>query len=236
MYYTYPNQLGRRTGGQGNMNENYYYNQPRQQPQQQNQGGGGGMSPMQIMDYFQTDGGATSATSGETTTGETAADSSWWTDFTNWLSGSGEGAEVGSSGGEASSGESGWGTAAWVIAAIIGQNEATKATDTEFEGEKTGNVFTSDFMTEPWQGYLYQQLGWEPTAGEKFDAATSKIFRGDGDQDAWNDAGRRSLAAINYWMHPASQFQYDLAKNELGEDWAQYLFPAEYIMNDLLGG
>lgn len=106
-----------------------------------------------------------------------------------------------------------------IIAAIIAAQMAmTNNNDTKIKGEKAHDMFTFNDghyepgLTEPWRGYLHDKLGWEPTAGEKFDAA---LWSGEASEgERW-----RSLpAAADYYADPIrSWLGYDTWYNLLGE-------------------
>lgn len=72
-------------------------------------------------------------------------------------------------------------------AAIGAQHMATEHNPRTYEGQQTGDVFTTEegnwrprFFTEPWKGYASSQAGHEDaTSGEKFDAALANAWSGD---------------------------------------------------------
>lgn len=138
---------------------------PARAPAQQQGGGGGGGMSMNLGSLF---GGGESAAGG------------------------------GAGGGEAAGGGAGGGmglaTMGYIAAAILGQHLASKATDTEFEGQETGDAFSGSFGTEPWLALLHDKLGLSPTAGERFDAAVKNKDYG--------TAAKRLPAAADYWADP----------------------------------
>lgn len=153
----------------------------------------------------------------------------------------GGGTTVGTSGGAGGAGAEGAAgggaaVAAYVVAAIIGQMMATSATDTEFEGQETGNFFsfsedpnemnTRDMegnwrprvFTEPWLAWGHDQLGWEPTQGEKMDAAVQN--------EDWGTALKRLPAAADYWADPIRNWiGFDTWKNIAGDELAWLIDP-----------
>jgi hypothetical protein len=166
--------------------------------------------------------------SGDTPTTSQGTDSSWWGDTKDWISSlfeSGESDSAASTGSSDSS-SSGLGTFGYVLAAILAQMAATNATDTNIEGQETGNFFSQNdegnwrpaVATEPWLGLVHDKLGWDPTAGEYFDAATRN-----GD---WENAAERFPAAADYWADPIrSWLGYDTWKNIVGDDVAMIIDP-----------
>jgi len=117
-------------------------------------------------------------------------------------------------------------TIGYIVAAIMAQHALSDATDTVFEGQRTGDVFSGNFMTEPWLAYTAQQWGWQPTAGQKFDAAVQN-------QD-WGAAAYRSPSVAAYWGDPAGTGIYEGAKNWLGETAAAIINPIAGL-SDLIG-
>ena len=176
-------------------------------PQQQNQKQGGSNQPsmnqvQQIMDRVQGNSGSVGPgyssipINGQEINGMNVH---WGPNTGSGLGGSGGG----STGGAA--------TAGYVLAAILGQMAATSDTDTTFEGQPTGNFFSfgedpssmTDIgsgnwqprvFTEPWLAWGHDKLGWDPTIGEKMDAA---IYNND-----WSTALKRLPAAADYWADP----------------------------------
>jgi hypothetical protein len=130
----------------------------------------------------------------------------------DWFSNLFGGSEGGSSAGEGVGGVLGY-----IAAAIGGQVVATNSTGTVFEGQKTGNFFTVEdgnwkpsVATEPWLAKLHDNWGWEPTQGEKFDAA---VKNGD-----WGKAAKRFPAAADYWADPIrSWLGFDTFSNMWGD-------------------
>ena len=155
-------------------------------------------------DKVAADAAASAATSGTAAAGETAG--SWW--------------------GSTSS----YGTIAAIIAL---QHSLTGMNDRVYEGQATGDVFSADFMTEPWWSYVTNQFGWDATAGEKFDAATSN-------QD-WGAAAHRFPSASLYWADPVGGWENDFLQNTFG-DWGFLVDPLNSIhflgdwTSDLFGG
>lgn len=105
------------------------------------------------------------------------------------------------------------------IGAIIGaQHMATEHNPREFEGQKTGDVFTTEegnwrprFFTEPWKGYASSQAGHEdPTSGEKFDASLANAWSGD------INVGKiltRAPGVAYQWLDPAGSSIHDFQKD-----------------------
>jgi hypothetical protein len=143
-----------------------------------------------------------------------------------WETGYGSGAGASSAGGSSAWGGMGAaGPYAAIIAAIIGQHVATNSNSNVYEGQPTGDVFSGDFLTEPWYAYMGDQLGWEPTAGEKFDAATSR--------SDWDSALKRLPAAGNYWANPAGNWiGYESLHNYAG-DWAGVADPIGFATSKI---
>jgi len=143
--------------------------------------------------------------------------------------GAGAGGSFGGAGGGGGAGGAGGmggaGIFAIVAAVIAGQYYTTTRTDTKFEGHETGNVFSGDFSTEPWFAYAHDKWDWEPTAGEKWDAAVHN--------DDWGLAAKRTPAMGNYWANPIGQWQYDSINEEVSGDVADVLDPVSYYVNKL---
>lgn len=161
------------------------------------------------------------------TTGTTAA--------TGTTTGIGAGTAAGESASGASSGLGAVGNAATILAIIAGQHHLSDLTETEFEGQRTGDFFTFDeqgrwaprFGNEPWHGFMNQQWGLGPSAGEKFDAA---MYNGD-----WNLAARRAPAAAQQWLNPVGDFGYDAIEGRWGSEYAGGLDPVTYGFDRLSG-
>lgn len=160
--------------------------------------------------------------------------------------GSGAGGAGGASGGSSAGVGAGAATAGYVIAAILGQMAATHNTDTEFEGQKTGNFFSfSDdpsemnpddmsgnwrprVFTEPWLAWAHSELGWEPTAGEKMDAAVQN--------EDWDTALKRLPAAADYWADPIrSWLGHSTWKNIAGDEIAWLIDPIGGLLDSIEG-
>jgi hypothetical protein len=191
--------------------------QLQQQPQQQNDSGGGsGMGTMMnIMDQFTTEAGAGDAAT---------TDTGWMDGLSEWFSG------LGGEGGS-SSWEGAGSTLGYVLAAIAAQLAFSNNTDTVVEGQPTGNMFTGldegswapSVATEPWLAWGHDVLDWDPTIGEKFDAAVNN--------SDWDLALKRFPAAADYWADPIrSWLGYDTWRN-IGEDW----FGNDSTMSEVLG-
>ena len=104
-----------------------------------------------------------------------------------------------------------------IAAAIAAQQIMAQNTNTEFEGQRSGGITSGNFTTEPWLGFLSQEMGWGPTAGEKFDASVKN-------NDPW-DMFRRAPAAFDYWADPARGFLGHAARNTMGKWPAMFLDP-----------
>lgn len=136
-------------------------------------------------------------------------------------------------GGASSGGLGGAGVAGIAAAAILGQQMAVNATDTTYKGQKTGGFFTRDeqgrwaprFGNEPWHGYLNEQWGIAPSAGEKWDAAMYN-------QD-WGELARRTPGTVQQWLNPIGDFGYDVIENKWGPNFAGTLDPITYGFDKL---
>lgn len=204
-------------------------------PEKSEDNSSGGMNYNQVEDIIDRfSGGETSGTGGYSASTEGTM---WGNEFTAGFdsasmemggggsygspgsgAGAGGGAGAGAGGGEAG-GMGGAGVVAIIAAIIAGQMVASNNTDTEIYGEGAGNWFTFDddghwephMAQEPWRAYAHDRLGWEPTAGEKFDAAM------------WGDASEGEMlknfpAAADYYADPIrSWLGYDTWYNLLGE-------------------
>lgn len=157
-----------------------------------------------------------------------------WQGAKDWVAKLFEGS--GGEGGGGSGGESGLGTAGYVLAAIIAQNAATNSTGTVFEGQPTGNFFTGatdggwspSFATEPWLAWGHDQLGFDPTSGEKFDAALKN--------NDWDSVMKRFPAAADYWADPIRNWLgHDTWKNMVGDELAWLIDPIGGLFNSLEG-
>lgn len=131
------------------------------------------------------------------------------------------GASGGSGGGAGAGGLGAGGIMAIIAAAIAAQAAASHNTDTVFEGQKTNDAFSGNFGTEPWFAFLADKMGWEPTAGEKFDAAVNN--------EDWSLAAKRFPAMTNYWRDPAQSWLTTGAREYLGNDIDMLIDPASYI-------
>ena len=122
----------------------------------------------------------------------------------------GLGTGVGSGSG-VTSGAGSWMTAAGYVAAAIALQEMLAGdTDTVYEGQPTGSVFSMNedgnwrprFGNDPWKGWVNDKLGFEPTAGEKWDAAVAN--------EDWGKALQRTPAAISQWLDPIGDLGSDV--------------------------
>ena len=142
----------------------------------------------------------------------------------NAASGMGEG--LGGTGAEGA----GYGTLGWIAAAIAGQHLASDDQERVFEGQKSDDVFSGNFFTEPWYALLTEKLFGanddSVTSGEKLDASI--------ENEDWSTALKRLPAAGNYWADPGGQvLGYELWKNIFGDDVAGILNPIAWIVNNL---
>jgi hypothetical protein len=178
-------------------------NQPTRTQQRQSN-----MNPMQAWDMYQ----------------KFAPEGSWGTggdsggSWINNLFGSGSG------GSSSSTGAGGMGSAgifAIIAAAIAAQHAASENTDRKVEGHQVNDAFSGDFGTEPWFEWLGSKLGWEPSAGAKFDAAI-----GNGD---YGLAAKRLPAMANYWANPAQAWVTSPAREYIGSDIDLLIDPASYL-------
>ena len=185
----------------------------KEQQSQLQSGMDGGMNLSQFKEIF---GGGTTPTGGETGAGTTAPATTGGTEIVA------SGGEIGGAGSSGSGGLGALGTAGIVAAAIAAQHGLSNQTDTEFEGVKTDDAFGGHFGTEPWLGFVHDKLGWEPTEGEKFDAAV--------DNKDWGLALERTPAMLDYWSDPARSWGHGAAKNIFGEEVAGILSPLDYIV------
>lgn len=202
------------------INKNYRENLKRQQQQQQQ--GRQNNSPMQGYSYYQKFAGQGQGQN---------SGPSWWDNTKDWISSLFD--SSGSSGGSSGSAEGGAGTAAWVLAAILGQMAATNSTGTKVEGQPTGNWFTvqngrwdPSTTTEPWLAMGHDWLGWKPTAGEKFDAAVKN--------SDWGNAVKRLPAAADYWADPIRSWAgFSTWRNIVGDDIASLIDPIGGLFNKI---
>ena len=129
------------------------------------------------------------------------------------------------SGGGASIG-SAWPVAV-VAAAIAGQAAASKNTNTVFEGQRTNDAFSGNFGTDPWLGYLSEKMGWEPSAGEKYDAAVNN--------KDWDKAFKRQFSMADYWADPIRAWLTTPAREYIGSDIDALINPTGYLFRKIGG-
>lgn len=120
-------------------------------------------------------------------------------------------------GSTAGGGLGGAGIFAIIAAAIAAQHLAAQNTDTKIEGQRSGGVFSGNFATEPWLGFLSQEMGWEPTIGQKFDAAVKN--------KDWSKVAKRSFGAMDYWADPIRNWFGTGLRNTIGKWPAMFLEP-----------
>lgn len=102
------------------------------------------------------------------------------------------------------------GTSLYTLGATIGQTMLANDTDTMYEGQPTGSIFSTNksgnwrprFGNDPWKGWINDKLGFKPTAGEKWDAA---VYNND-----WKTALQRTPAAISQWLDPIGDLGSDV--------------------------
>ena len=121
-------------------------------------------------------------------------------------------AESGGAGGTTSGvgGAAGAAPLGWILAAIAAQEMAGQSTDTVFEGQPTGTFFSMNdegnwrprVANDPWKGWVNDELGLNPSSGEKMDAA---IQNGD-----WENIAKRTPATANQWVDPVGDLGYDV--------------------------
>jgi hypothetical protein len=117
---------------------------------------------------------------------------------------------VGAPGGTGGAGAGGAGLAAIIAGIIMGQHEMSNATDRSYMGHESGDAFSGDFMSEPWESYALQQLGIdEPSPGEKTDA-----FFQTGDYGRGIASLPRTGAR---WFDPVGDFGYQWGQEQLGD-------------------
>jgi len=120
------------------------------------------------------------------------------------------------------SGMGAMGYAGIVAAAIAAQHYMSNNTNREFEGVKTDDAFSGNFLTEPWQAYMYEKMGIDtPTSGENFDAAV--------ENKDWSSALRRAPAAFAH--DPLRETIYDSASNKWGKTTAAIIDPMSALLN-----
>lgn len=231
------------SGSPATQRVDYTIQQPQQQEEEQQMGFG---EIMEMMDKFKGgDAGSSTGTSGNMGMGSDAASLANAESLAGFgSSGSGLGASgsmgmgsdaaslafaesgmglggSGSTAGGSAAGSSGGlgaaGIGGIIVAAIAVQHMATEDTDTEVEGVKTGNVFSGQFGTEPWMGWVHDKLGLSPTAGEKFDAAVKN--------KDWDTAFKRSFEMSDYWADPvSSHIETAAAGLGMNEEAAGWMF------------
>lgn len=110
-----------------------------------------------------------------------------------------------------------------IAAAIAAQHLMAMNNNRTFEGQRSGDVFTGDFLTEPWFAFASDRLGLPTTAGEKFDAAIKN--------KDWNAALKRLPEATDYWADPIRSWAAKGGEALLGEDniVSKILNPIELI-------
>ena len=117
---------------------------------------------------------------------------------------------IGSVGGQLGGGESAAGPYAAIAAIIAAQHIMAMNNNRTFEGQRSGDVFTGDYATEPWLAFLSDRIGLPATAGEQFDAAIKN-------RD-WNTAAKRFPEAADYWADPLRGGLEVGLEGRLGED------------------
>lgn len=111
---------------------------------------------------------------------------------------------------------------AYVLAAIMGQHELSNRTNRETpvsgvegKGHQTGDVFTGDFFTEPWQSWTYDQLGMKtPSPGEKTDASINAIRDG---ESGWDNLLRSAPGTAAQWFDPGGSVGFDILDEKGGK-------------------
>ena len=134
------------------------------------------------------------------------------------------------SGGTAGGGAGGGGLGAAgiggiVAAAILGQHLMSKETDTTFEGQQTGDIFSGNFTTEPWLAFLSDKFDLGVTPGEKFDAAIKN-------RD-WGTALKRTPSTALQWADPFGELLSSIARKQFGSDVGNVLDPGRFLVNKL---
>lgn len=193
-----------------------------QNRQQQAGGRSGGTSPMQAYNMYQKFAGSTpaaAATSYNTPSAHAAGQAGGWADQLPATAESGAGSTLG-----------------YVAAAIAAQHLMSNATDRRTNvpgvsgnGHRTGDVFSLDFFTEPWQGYAYEKLGMDfPSPGEKTDAAINAIRDG---ESGWDNLLRSAPATGAQWFDPVGSFGYDWLKDQgtVGKIAGAALMPVQWL-------
>lgn len=146
----------------------------------------------------------------------------------------------GTAGGAAEGAGSGTSVAAWpaaVAAIIAGQHLMSNATDRrtsisggQGRGHRTGDVFSLDFFTEPWQPYAYEKLGIDrATPGEKTDAAINAIRDG---ESGWDNLLRSAPGTAAQWFDPTGSVLSDWMSEKggtLGDVASKAIFPLQWI-------
>lgn len=134
-------------------------------------------------------------------------------------SGAGGGSGAGGSSG-ASGGFGGAGIAGIILAAILAQHQFSNQTDRSFEGQETDDIFGSkpSVTTDPFLGFLSDKLGFEPTQGEKIDAALKNKDYG--------LALKRTPAGVDI----GSDFTFNAIEKMLGKDAARFVMPVQGIL------
>ena len=115
----------------------------------------------------------------------------------------------------------GAGLAGIIAAAIAVQHGLSKKTSTTHKGQETGDAFSGNFMTEPWQGFAYDKLGFKPSAGQRMDAAIKN--------KDWKQAFKESPEAFNYWANPAGSVSTDVIERIAGEKVANVADPQRWL-------
>ena len=148
----------------------------------------------------------------------------------NQFMGSGPGMPPGGEGGPPGGGlsaTSGGGLAAIILAAIAAQHALSKKTSTTFEGQETGDVFSGNFMTEPWQGFAYDKLGMDPSSGQRFDAAIKN--------KDYTLAAKRFPEASDYWADPLRHTTGDVLDKYVSPKVANVFDPMRFLYRKILG-
>jgi hypothetical protein len=153
------------------------------------------------------------------------------------LGGGESGSMIGGTGDPSSYSAGGAGAGGYIAAAIALQQLLGKSNNRKVDNQKSGTVFdyfTSggeklpSVATEPWLGYAYNKLGWEPTEGEKFDAAVKN--------KDWGKAAERAIPAADYWFGgtPLDSMGYDFLENEVGKGTGKFLLPQRWLARDIV--
>lgn len=226
-----------------------YQQEPQQQnQQQQGQQGQQQQDPQQMYDmYKKFSGGNTTPVMNPGASSQYASNAGMYGPSGTYgegfasASGGGGGTAGGGVGGGETAGGMGGGTAAAIAAVIAAQMLATKFTDrragdkpqhttSRAEGHRTGNVFSMDFFTEPWQAYAYQTLGVDTlTPGEKTDAAVDR-FRND--EGGLMDVAKTAPGTAAQWFDPTGSVIYDLMDDKfgtVGKIASKAVFPLQWL-------